>query len=39
MHWQAFEKQIDSKSKTFAEELFLKTFKNREKIDRYIKNI
>ncbi len=37
MHWQAFEKQIDSKSKTFAEELFLKTFKNREKIDRYIK--
>lgn len=37
MHWQAFEKQIDNKSKTFAEELFLKTFKNREKIDRYIK--
>ena len=37
MHWQAFEKQLDKKSKTFAEELFLKTFENRDKIDIYIK--
>ena len=36
-HWQAVEKQIDKKCKQFAEELFIKTFGNREKIDCYIK--
>lgn len=36
-HWKALEKQIDEKSKVFAEELFIKTYENKEKIDRYIK--
>jgi N utilization substance protein B len=37
MHWKTLEKQLDKKSKAFAEELFIKTFENKEKIDRYIK--
>ena len=36
-HWQAEEKQIDKKSKIFAEDLFVKTFENRDKIDCIIK--
>lgn len=36
-HWQAVDEQIDKKIKQFAEELFIKTVENREKIDSIIK--
>jgi N utilization substance protein B len=36
-HWPAEEKEIDKKSKIFAEDLFVKTFENRDKIDCIIK--
>jgi N utilization substance protein B len=36
-HWEISEEKLDKKSQKFAEDLFIKTFENQEKIDNYIK--